>query len=71
MPLYEYRCASCDDRFEEFRSFSDADHGVSCPACGSEDVKRQLAAFATSTSSASGSRGSGGGSCGGGSRGFT
>jgi putative FmdB family regulatory protein len=32
MPLYEYRCTACSDRFEEFRPV-DAEPPA-CPACG-------------------------------------
>ncbi len=43
MPLYDYRCTACGDRFEVM-------HGVhapgpeSCPACGSGPVVKALAA---------------------------
>ena len=47
MPLYEYRCLSCDDVFEVRRSMTDADSDVTCPD-GHADVKRLLAVFATS-----------------------
>ena len=33
MPTYDYRCDSCDDRFEVSRSFGDASPVV-CSACG-------------------------------------
>ena len=64
MPLYEYRCERCDERFEELRSSSDEDE-VCCPSCG-QPAKKLLSAFAVGgggqTGSASGA--SGGSSCG-------
>ena len=33
MPLYEYQCGSCGERFERIRKFSDAPLEV-CPNCG-------------------------------------
>jgi putative FmdB family regulatory protein len=33
MPLYEYSCPVCQDRFEKLRSMSDGEAAV-CPACG-------------------------------------
>jgi len=33
MPLYEYECSSCGDRFERIQRFSDPPEKV-CPACG-------------------------------------
>jgi putative FmdB family regulatory protein len=47
MPLYEYRCSSCDARFEQLRRMSEADQGVVCPKCRSEQVSRQLSTFAS------------------------
>ncbi len=35
MPTYEYRCRTCDDRFEVQQSFTE-DSLTSCPAAGSE-----------------------------------
>jgi putative FmdB family regulatory protein len=33
MPLYEYQCESCDERFERIQRFSDPPV-AECPACG-------------------------------------
>ena len=33
MPIYEYRCSSCDHRFEVFRKVSDASSNDKCPKC--------------------------------------
>ena len=44
MPIYEYACPGCGERFEKLvRRFGDA---VSCPACQSPDVEKQLSVFA-------------------------
>ncbi len=44
MPIYEYRCASCDERFEELvRRPEDT---VACPQCGGADAERLLSTFA-------------------------
>jgi putative FmdB family regulatory protein len=45
VPLYEYRCKTCDDRFELRRSVAEADAPASCPD-GHSDSVRLLAAFA-------------------------
>jgi len=45
MPIYEYRCDSCQHCYEALRSTSDGP--PTCPACGSEKVERQLSCFAT------------------------
>ena len=44
MPLYEYRCPSCNDRFERLARFSDGLE-ADCPHCGSVSP-RVLSTFA-------------------------
>jgi putative FmdB family regulatory protein len=34
MPLYEYQCEECGDRFERIRKFSDPPLDEPCPRCG-------------------------------------
>ena len=41
MPLYEYRCESCQHQFEVIRKFSDAPLDV-CPSCGQGPVVKLL-----------------------------
>ena len=47
MPLYEYRCLSCDELFEVRRTMAEADDGVTCPD-GHGDTRRLLSVFGTS-----------------------
>lgn len=68
MPLYEYRCTSCQQTFERLRPVGADASGVSCPSCGSEQVERMVSTFASAT--AGGSSGSMAG-CHGGGGGFT
>jgi putative FmdB family regulatory protein len=46
MPIYEYRCKSCQERFEEFLSLS-TNPPPPCPACGSKKVERLLSKINT------------------------
>ncbi len=39
MPLYEYECDACGNRFELIRKFSDPPLTV-CPKCGAEQVRK-------------------------------
>ena len=67
MPTYEYRCLTCDERFEQRTSFATADE-ASCPN-GHAEVKRLLSTFAKVGAGAGGASTpapSGGGCCGGG-----
>lgn len=54
MPIYEYKCGKCEEKFELRRSFSDDDKDVKCPVCGAEETERLLSMFATSGVSSSG-----------------
>jgi putative FmdB family regulatory protein len=44
MPIYEYRCIACDERFEEL--VRNPDVTVACPACGDTSAERLLSVFA-------------------------
>jgi putative FmdB family regulatory protein len=44
VPLYEYRCKECDERFESQVTYSQAD-SVQCDACGSTRVHRMVASI--------------------------
>jgi putative FmdB family regulatory protein len=71
MPIFEYHCNDCDTKFEQRRSFMQANDPLNCPQCESPDVKRLLSMFMISLSSAgspasAGSHMAGGGcACGG------
>lgn len=45
MPIHEYQCQACDERFDKLlRSMSQDPAGVTCPACGSTDLRRLISA---------------------------
>ncbi|MEY2532773.1 MAG: hypothetical protein QOF29_683 [bacterium] len=44
MPIYEYRCTACSERFDELVRNSDTT--VACPECGGAEVERLLSTFA-------------------------
>jgi putative FmdB family regulatory protein len=45
MPLYEYRCRTCNDSFQLLRSVSAADEAATCPG-GHDDTVRALSLIA-------------------------
>ena len=55
MPMYEYRCRKCDQRFEMLRRMADTDDDLACPECRSDEVERLLSAFSSGGCGSSGS----------------
>ena len=53
MPIFEYKCDKCDEKFELLKSASD-DSSAICPGCGSSDVSIVFSTFCSSTNSPSG-----------------
>ena len=45
MPIYEYRCESCDHRLEKLQKMSEGDM-VDCPECEKPALKRLVSAAA-------------------------
>jgi putative FmdB family regulatory protein len=49
MPIYEYECQKCGERFEQYcKTFGD-DKDVKCPACGEEKPVKLVTSFASKT----------------------
>lgn len=43
MPTYEYRCKSCQARFELYLTYAEYDQKkVTCPKCGGEQIQRRI-----------------------------
>lgn len=65
MPIFEYECCKCSDKFERlvFRS----DGPINCPKCNSDEVQRVLSVFGFKSGgdkgAASSRMGSGASSC--------
>jgi putative FmdB family regulatory protein len=55
MPMYEYRCQKCSERFEMLRRMTDDDRDLQCPECRSDEVERLLSAFSAGGCGSSGS----------------
>ncbi len=45
MPVYEYTCAKCGERFEIVCSHAGREDLAVCPACGSRDVAQVFGGF--------------------------
>jgi putative FmdB family regulatory protein len=70
MPLYEYLCDPCEEKFEVLRSMAKGADSATCPTCGSNG-HRVLSVFASISVGSNGQPvpsavgGGGGGCCGG------
>lgn len=51
MPIYEYLCLACEERFDRLMPMSAGD--PACPSCGDGRVRRQMSIIAGLTGSAS------------------
>ena len=66
MPLYEYQCDTCGEKFEVRRPIQASDDPAPCPNCESFDSKRQVSQFMAFVKGAEGTQSAGGGcECGG------
>jgi len=70
MPLYEYICLDCGNRFDALRPMKEADKPILCTACTSDHTARQLSLFfaqsdgrSVAGTSGGGCAGCAGGSC--------
>jgi len=52
MPLYEYRCLECGEKFEKLVRFITSISEIECPECRGRTVEKLISAFSTRTSSA-------------------
>lgn len=45
MPVYEYECPACGDKFELRQGMNDSDSDKKCPRCGAPGPRRVLSTF--------------------------
>jgi len=48
LPIYEYECPACHEKYELRRSLIDNDSDVSCPKCGVKNQRRLFSLVAKS-----------------------
>jgi len=46
MPVYEFLCAKCGQRFEKLQKSEEAET-MECPNCGATGVNREISSFAS------------------------
>jgi putative FmdB family regulatory protein len=62
MPIYEYSCDECGEKFELFVRSVSRQSDLTCPKCGSQNVHKAISLFGVG--GAGGSREAGAASCG-------
>jgi putative FmdB family regulatory protein len=45
MPVYEFNCSKCAERFEVMGSYAEREKEHTCPKCGSTEVKQAISLF--------------------------
>ncbi len=60
MPIYEYICLSCNERFALLQKMSASEKEASCPRCSSAKVRKLVSSFCCSSSDGGFSPSSGG-----------
>ncbi len=51
MPIYEYLCLKCSNKFSMLQSLVPPAQNTECPKCASKDVKKLLSSFSCSSGS--------------------
>ncbi len=61
MPVFEYQCKDCNDKYEIYHKSLSSQEKIECPSCGSEQSKKLFSSFTSVESTPSFE---GGGACG-------
>ena len=54
MPIYEYICLKCNEKFSILQSLYPSNNRTECPKCSSDEVKKVMSAFSCASGSESG-----------------
>jgi len=52
MPIYEYQCLECGEKFEKLVRLSTSISEIECPECGRRKVEKLISIFSARTSGA-------------------
>lgn len=47
MPIYEYKCNKCGEKFEALVRWFHSQKSLKCPNCGDKDIERIISTFST------------------------
>ncbi len=51
MPIYEYKCVKCNEKFEVYKTIRERDEAVNCPKCGAKRPERQISVYVPKSTS--------------------
>ena len=54
MPIYEYECRKCKERFEVLQGINEDTTALQCPICKADKPKRLLSGFHSTSGKSSG-----------------
>ena len=54
MPIYEYICTACNERFSLLRKINADEQDAECPKCASKQAKKVMSSFCCSSGSDAG-----------------
>jgi len=64
MPVFEYKCSSCNSKFEILHKSSESKGNIICPECNSKEIKKLFSSFCASVKGHSHNQGCNPESCG-------
>ena len=53
MPIYEYECRKCKERFEVLQKINEDNRGVHCPRCNADRPHKVLSTFSAGSAGSS------------------
>ncbi|MFC2035754.1 zinc ribbon domain-containing protein [Chloroflexota bacterium] len=53
MPVYEYKCRNCGEKFETRHSFQEQEKEPACPRCGIRNTQRVFSTFSVGSPASS------------------
>lgn len=54
MPIYEYECQECRERFQVLQGMNEGSESVACPKCNAKAPKRLMSMFGSNVSASFG-----------------
>ncbi len=50
MPIFEYDCLNCGERFDELIMDREEEKDLTCPSCSSDNIERRFSSFSLTSS---------------------